>query len=165
MMQDVYKILIFGIIFALVFVLVFSIVTQVKSGHSLKITGLKSEYSPTEDVIISGTAKENCEILVFYNDQMGSLSADNSGKWVVNLGTMPTGRYDFQVLANESAISEISATAKIVVTANADEVSFLKNLMRFFGASISSLQSQPNKLITVPQNTPEVLKGNWRLLK
>ncbi|MCX6721376.1 MAG: hypothetical protein NT026_02115 [Candidatus Staskawiczbacteria bacterium] len=165
MMKTIYKILIFGIVLFLLLAFIFSFASKVSS-QNLKITGIKSEYGYNEDVVVSGTAKKNCEIIIFYNQQMGSTSADSSGRWVVNLGKLPPGEYAFQVLANDSAISESTTTARIIVASGPKTTSLLNNFLNFFTAGLSSpFQKTPDKLTTVPETAPEALKGNWRLIR
>lgn len=163
-MKTLFKILIFAlIVIAILFVVFFIVVPEVKSIQKVKITNIKSQYSINEEVIISGFAKENTKIIIYYGKRMGLLVSDSKGKWVANLGRLPVGKYPFQVLSDDSEENRSTDTAQIVVK-NLKANNWLGSLSDSLIASLSGqLQKVPEKIISIPQQSPEVFKGKWKL--
>lgn len=124
----------------------------------IRITKIEGSYGADKDIIVAGRAQKNSEIILSWNNQLGLTKADSNGKWIVNLGKMPEGKYNLQLVAKDSLQSSSIATAQISVSK--------KEEVNFFTASVSSLtQKVPDKLVLVSKDTPEVLQGKWDLMK
>jgi len=136
----------------------------------IKISETNRVYSSKENIVLTGTSNPESEIIVSWNGQFGLIESDKSGKWIVNLGTMPEGKYSLQMISDDSEKSQSIATAQIIVDNSAKisdkTVSFIDDTFKFFAAAISlSLEGTPDKLITISQSTPPILQGDWKLLK
>jgi hypothetical protein len=166
-MKRILKILLFCLIALIILWLAFSfIVPEVISGQLIKITQIKSQYTPSEDILISGVANKKSSITVFFNKRVGSITSDENGKWIVNLGKMKLGKYPFQVVADDSALAQSTATTQVIVSKTAQDVSLLDSVYNFFTASLSGVSKEtPKKLITIPEKTPQSLQGGWKLIK
>jgi len=136
----------------------------------IKISEIKKVYNSKENIILTGSSNPESEIVVSWNGQFGLIESDKSGKWVVNLGTMPEGKYSLQMISDDSEDTQSIAATQIIVDNSAKisdkTVSFIDDTFKFFTAAISlNLESAPDKLITISQATPPVLQGDWKLLK
>jgi len=144
-----------------------------ENDNSTKITiseNIKNKiYNSSEEIILNGTANPKSEIIISLNGELGLIESNQKGKWAINLGRMPEGEYNFQVLSTDSPGVESIATTQIVINdkiINKDtRISFFQNFANFFTASLY-LNSKiiPDRLIIIPKTTPDVLQGNWNLL-
>lgn len=167
-MERRYKILIFIIILILLFLVVFSFAEQyVHSIKQISITQIENEYGQNEEVVISGFAKSNSQIIIILNNTIGLATSDKKGRWIVNLGVLPVGKHTFQVVCNDSENSKSIATASIIVNnnpVNRQSASILDSLSKFIVAGLS-FKNYSEKLVTVPLTTPQALDGKWQLVK
>jgi len=127
-------------------------------------------YNSKEDIIITGTANPESEIVLSWNGQFGLIESDKKGEWAVNLGTMPEGKYSLQMLSNTSPQIQSISTTQVVVDNSAKvqkkAVSFIDSIFNLFAAALSFKNGEySSRLITIPQSTPTVLQGNWNLLE
>ena len=158
------------LILCVVVVLLLSVMFFLSSGNKkvvqqIQLTDIKSQYGPREDIILSGTAVDNSKIVLTWDKKIGITKADSNGRWNVNLGKMPEGKYAFQAVADDSAKSQSILTAEIVVQKQKGFV-LMTGVPKFLTASIlSTFQKAPEKIIWVPESAPEVLQGNWNLIK
>ena len=133
-------------------------------------SGKDKIYNSTEKIVLSGVASPESEIILSWNGQFGLIESDKNGKWAVNLGTMPEGKYSLQMIVKDSENTQSIATAQITVDNSVKNqtqtVSFVNNVLNFLTAALSfSGEKIPEQLITIPQSTPSVLQGNWELVK
>ncbi len=69
----------------------------------IKITKNKNYYSSAEDVILSGTTEIEAKILLKWDEKYGTTQADGWGKWKINLGKMPVGNYQLELIPTDLA--------------------------------------------------------------
>ena len=139
-----------------------------QSFEGLRITKIKSEYGINENIVVSGEAKNNSEITFLWNGKIGMGKSDNKGAWIVNFGKMPEGKYALGVIADDSPVSRSITTAQISVvkSVNQSPVSLIDSISNFLTASLSLNQEKiPEEIITIPQQIPSALQGEWNLLK
>ena len=131
----------------------------------IKITKIKAEYGTSEDIIIEGTAKKDCDIIILWGSKIGTVKANRAGNWSANLGRASEGKYPLEVIAEDSPNSRSITTAKISVV-NGSIVSTIEKLSNFLMANISFNQNKnPEKLNMIPKSSPQVLSGEWELIK
>jgi hypothetical protein len=123
-------------------------------------------YNSGEDIILSGTAAPETEILLSWNNQLGLVQSNKNGKWAVNIGKMPEGRYNLQMLSSTSSNIRSVATAQIIVDnssiAQKTQTSFVQNLFNNLTASISfNSKVIPEILLITPQSTPSTLQDGF----
>jgi hypothetical protein len=140
--------------------------------EKIRITDVSSSYNIDENIIVRGVSQKNSDIIVFWNNGIGLINSSKSGKWVVNLGKMPEGKYSLQVLSRDSKTSDSIAAAQISVIQNKklqpSPEYFAASILNFFTAGLSSAMSQsriPEELKTIQEETPQVLQGKWNLIK
>ena len=114
-------------------------------GAEIEITkGAKNKvYTSDEDIILSGTAVQSKEIVVFFGDKVGLTESDKNGKWKINFGDMPEGRYSLQLIIDNGSTSRSTATAHIIVD---------NSKKSLFGYLLSSLSK------AIRFDTPEPIK-------
>ena len=114
-------------------------------------------YSPDQEIILTGTTKPETEIILSWNNQFGLAESDKNGSWVVNLGLMPEGRYNLEMISDISPESRSIVAAQIIVdnsvkkSDSVDLASFVDGLFNNFIAAVSSrVKVIPEKLNTTP---------------
>ena len=131
-----------------------------EKSDAIKVTGLKNVYSEGENIINSGVAKNNSEIILFSGDKIGMIKADTNGKWIVNFGKMNEGKYGVQMLSKDSKTSNSTVSFQITVKKNVKTPNFLT-------AGLSSIMPEqvPDPLVTIPKESPAVLQKKWGSIK
>jgi hypothetical protein len=69
------------------------------------------------------------------------------------------------VVADDSPVSQSVASAPILVSSQPKNISLIDNVASFMTASISSRFNDSEKLIMISTAVPQVLSGNWKLVK
>jgi len=123
----------------------------------IEVVNIKEYYSSGENVIISGKTESGAEIIFHWDKKYGSVFADSSGFWKANLGKLSTGDYPLEVSAkdfigNKSELATFSLIIKgveIPVIPAPDPVPIP--------------EEELEEVITVPEESPITLKGEWDL--
>ena len=168
-MKKIYKILIWLVVIILLAVALFFVFSQnfssKENSGAVKISKIKNQYSTTEDIVLSGTSKSNCEIILSLNGEAGIVKSDENGKWIANLGKLPEGKYAFEALADDSPTSQSVATAQLLVSSSVNNTAFLNNISGIMTAALSGQPKNPDKLVMIPETIPQVFQENWKLVK
>ena len=101
-------------------------------------------YTSDQNIILSGTSVPSKEIVVFFGDKVGLAESDKNGKWVINFGDMPEGKYGLQLITDSSQDSRSIATAHIVV--NNSGRNFIEYLMSALSRATNFNAPEPIKL-------------------
>jgi hypothetical protein len=101
-------------------------------------------YTSDQDIILSGTSVPLKEIVVFFGDRVGLAESDKNGKWVINFGDMPEGKYSLQLITDSSSNSRSIATAHIVV--NDSRKNLIGYLMSALSRAVNFTAPTPIKL-------------------
>lgn len=162
------------------FPLVFSSII-LKTTLFLSVDQLKNGYKLDENVIISGKSDPGAEIIVFWDKKYGIIYADNNGEWIANIGKIASGVNPITITAKDSLgnSKKITIEAKtwdllpvspVEPPAENDE-NAIDNIGEKIWSGISSLmpkikapEEEPNEIIIIPEEAPEVLKNKWNLL-
>jgi len=72
-------------------------------------------YTSDQDIILSGTSVPSKEIVVFFGDKVGLTESDEKGKWIINFGDMPEGKYGLQLIVDNSSSTRSITTTHIIV--------------------------------------------------
>ena len=131
----------------------------------IKITKVKNQYNTQEDIVLSGTAKSDCDITLLFNGQMGILKSDANGRWIANLGKAPAGDYDIEAISDDSPSGRSIYVGQISVISDKKVFSYIDNLATSMTAGISVQDTVPNKLVMISDDAPQVLNGSWKLIK
>lgn len=168
-MKKSYKIFIIVVAIIVLSLLIFFTLLNFDNTKSEKImiSEIKDNYNVNENIILSGFAKKNSNIILLWNGQYGLAKTDYKGRWAVNLGKMPEGKYNLK-LFGDYFLNENNAVAAQIAVSKLDRVSFINNISNFFAAGISALTQKPPEeiiIVSVPKDTPPVLQGRWNLIK
>ena len=129
------KIIILFIIFFIVIFLLLTLLPRFLTGsdaENLTFNNIKSAYNPNEDIIISGRAPKNTDMIIFFNGELSLSKSDNRGYWSADLGKADEGRYGFQAVARVSPDKDLVQSTQIIVAKN--NVNFSQKLTYYFMA-------------------------------
>lgn len=120
----------------------------------IKITKIKDYYRPDENIVLAGTTEAKAEITLYWNKKYGLAQADDSGRWIVNLGKMSVGKYPLELTPKDRAgnIGESLTVDLIVEAVLVPEIPEKPE------------EEIPEEIITVPEEAPLVMQGQWQLL-
>ncbi len=120
----------------------------------IKRINIKDYYRPDENIVLSGKTEAKAEIILHWDEKYGSVSADDSGFWIANLGKLSVGKYPLGLTPKDRAgnVGE-SLTVDLIIEA----------------VSIPSkppeiVPEKPEEIITVPEEAPLAMQGQWQLL-
>lgn len=161
-MKRSYKILIIIAIIILVLLVVLFFPNFVNSNKADNITidNVKTYYGVNEEVIISGKTKAEANIIIFVDDKIGSTVANKKGEWKANLGKLAEGGHNIQVLSEISEEKNSIASAKIIIK----DKGLTLISSNFFAGLINKFVNNSPATILVDKNSPDALKGQWKLL-
>lgn len=136
----------------------------------IEINKINSVYSSKEEIVLTGKANSESEIFLSLNDKIGLIESDKNGNWIVNLGVLPEGKYNFQVISNGPQNSQSISATQIIVKDSVDiqiKETLTRKILKSILANVSFIYKNipnTNNLITVSQFAPPVLNGEWELL-
>ena len=120
---------------------------------------IKEYYYSGQNIIISGKTEPGAEIIFHWDKKYGSAFADDSGSWRANLGKLPVGDYVLEINAKDliGNRSEWVISNLIIKELEASEIIPVPK------PEEEPIEEEPEEVITVPEEAPITLKGEWDL--
>jgi len=147
-------------------ILLVLVIDTFNRSQEVKITNAKDIYAPNEEVIVSGLAKQNSEIVLYFDNKLGLIQSDSHGKWTANLGKLSEGRHGLEVSSNTSSNEKSVASVFFIVSNDARKVSLFNRMSEFLTAGLTAVSQKDTKEVTtIPVESPQVLQGQWDLVK
>jgi len=137
---------------------------------AVEITNIKASYGSNEDIIVSGNCEPNSELALYWADQYGVGHADSQGNWSINLGRLPAGKYQLEIIPKDS-VGNIgkSITTDLIIGGEVTPPvvsKIIDQLKIVFQPLIPQifLPPTPEIIVTVPKEAPLSLEGKWNIL-
>ena len=144
----------------------------------LIVNPVNPSYKDDENVIVSGRSNPGLDVVLFCDGKYGMATADENGIWSVNLGTLAQGSHVVGVSVTDDFYNSRNATVNVMVS-GFPKVEPVKpeNISQQLQITINSIKQkiwsqilsaikkkEVDKMVTIPKETPEVLKHRWNLL-
>jgi len=122
----------------------------------IKRIDVKDYYRTDEDVVLSGKTEAKAEIILHWDEKYDLVYADDSGFWIVNLRKLSVGKYSLELTAKDIAgnVSEPITVNLIIKAKEAPSIPEVPEVV----------PEKPEEIISVPEEAPLVMKGEWQLL-
>jgi len=146
---------------------------------AIKEINLKDYFYSDEDVFLFGKTEELAEITLHWNKKYGLVKADNQGVWTANLGKLSAGNYSLELIPKDMAgnvgltkIVSLRIKEKPVVPEPPEQPSTLEQPSIPEEPSAPEepelpeivVPEKPPEIITVPEEAPLSMQGQWGLL-